>query len=175
MPQAAAEMMSDLIYLLRRALRYFHAYRVDRRLSPSSQSDRDSAMAALEMAVVLAQESPLPPRWVVQDDLVFLTALAWRYWHQHKRNGRLSPSNQADRIAAIVGLDMAAKLAVRMRDRFRLEEEEEELAVQEDPQGALGRVALEVVVVRPGPDAYEDPWAPEPASPPSPCYRPTSP
>jgi hypothetical protein len=166
MPQSTAEMMSDFIYLLRRSLRYFHAYRIDRRLTPSGQSDRDSAMAALEMAVVLAQESPLPPRWVVQDDLVFLTALAWRYWRQHKRNTRLSPANQADRIAAIVGLDMAAKLAVRLRDRFRFEED---LAMQEDQR------VLEVVVVRPGPDVYEDPWAPRPSSPPSPCYRPTSP
>jgi hypothetical protein len=119
MPQTVAEMLSDLEFLVRRSIDYFGQFRVDRRLTPSSQAERTSALAALGVAKSHCQRlrvHSLDPVSLL--DLVTALERAWGYWRPYRRNRRFSKENQAERVRAMTGLEMAVGLAQRLKARL---------------------------------------------------------
>jgi hypothetical protein len=50
--------------------------------------------------------------------LIYLIDKGFHYFNQFKRDRRLSPQNQAERISALSALDMASRMAKRVRSRL---------------------------------------------------------
>jgi hypothetical protein len=54
----------------------------------------------------------------ILSDMIYLIDKGLNYFNQFKRDRRLSPHNQCERISALTALDMASKMAKRVRDRL---------------------------------------------------------